>query len=154
MMRFIIYVIFAALCCWCFIKIRKIIKASQQLDREEGRKPIGGWFVTGIFAFGGLLTYLCLWFLMSSGTPDLGYKHNIEKYTFSNHVLSFDVPQFRASYEVSLPLYVDIKPNDKVDVRYFVDKGKLKNITGVFVNDKAVHDGSYQLMYKEITSHR
>lgn len=153
-MRFIIYLVFIALFVWCIIRIRKMIKNSQELDLQEGRKPVNGWFVTSIFAVGALLTCIFLWFILSAGSPDLGYKHNIEKYTFNNHVLSFDLPQYRATYEVSLPLYVDIKPNDVVDVRYFVDKGRLKNITGVFVNGKAVHDGSYQLTYKEITTHR
>lgn len=153
-MRIFIYVILICLLVLCIRKIRKMLKGSQAIDLDEGRNPVSGGRVIGIFAGGALITGLCLWFFLSMGTPDLGSKHNIEKYTFNNHVISFDIPQFRASYEVSLPLYVDIKPTDKVDVRYFVDKGQLKNITGVFVNGQAVHDGSYQLVYKEIKTHR
>lgn len=154
MFRILMFLVVVALFCWCVIKLRKMIKESQEIDIDEGRKPISGGRVIGIFAVGAVITCLCLWLFLSMGPPDLGSKHNIEKYTFTNHVLSFDVQQFRASYEVSLPLYVDIKPTDKVDVRYFVDKGQLKNITGVFVNGQAVHDGSYQLVYKEIKTHR
>lgn len=153
-MRFIFYLFLITMLVLCLIKIRKMIKNNNNIDIQEGRTPTSGLFVAGVFAFCTLLIGLFLWFILSSGSPDLGYKHNIEKYTFNNHILSFDVPQFRASYEVSLPLYVDIKPNDVIDVRYFVDKGRLKNITGVFVNGKSVHDGSYQLTYKEITIHR
>lgn len=55
-MRFIIYLVFIALFVWCIIRIRKMIKNSQELDLQEGRKPVNGWFVTSIFAVGALLT--------------------------------------------------------------------------------------------------
>lgn len=153
-MRILFFIVLIILFILCVRKIRKMMKESQEIDMDEGRTPITGGRVLAVFAGGTVITGFFLWLFLSMGSPDLGSKHSIEKYTFDNHVLSFDLPQFRASYEISLPLYVNIKPTDKVDVRYFVDKGTLKNITGVFVNGQAVHDGSYQLVYKEIKTHR
>lgn len=154
MLRILIFLVVVALFCLCVNKLRKMIKANQEMDADEDRQSIRGNRVFGVLAGGAVIAGFFLWFFLSMEPAEMGSKHNVEKYTFNNHVLSFEVPQYRTSYEVSLPLYVDIKPNDKVDVRYFVDQGKLKNITGVFVNDKAVHDGSYQLVYKEIKTHR
>ena len=154
MFRILIFLVVVALLFLFVNKLRKMIKTNQTMDIDEELQSIRGNRVFGVFAGGAVLAGLCLWFFLSMDSAELGSKHNVEKYTFNNHVLSFDVPQYRTSYEVSLPLYVDIKPNDKVEVRYVVDKGKLQNITGVFVNDNAVHDGSYQLVYKEIKTHR
>lgn len=91
-MRIFIYIILICLLVLCIRKIRKMLKDSQAIDLDEGRNPVSGGRVIGIFAGGALITGLCLWFFLSMGTPDLGSKHNIEKYTFNNHVLSFDVP--------------------------------------------------------------
>lgn len=78
-----------------------------------------------------------------------GVMYHIEKHQFKNHVLHFSIPDRDNFYAVSIPPYIDIKPTDKIDVLLWIDRGKVENIKGVYVNEKPVHDGSYQLIYTE-----
>lgn len=153
-MRIIFFILLFVMFCLCVVRLIKLFKKAKEDTIAKGEIPPSPWFFVGIIVFGLVVGGGALTLMIKHGPPDYSTRHPIEKYTFKNHTLSFDVASLNASYEVSLPLYVDIKPNDKVDVKYFIDRGRMRNITGVFVNDKAVHDGSYQLTYKEITIHR
>lgn len=153
-MKIFLLILFFIFVILFILRLKKFIKQMKDDANASGSKLPSIWFFILILVFGTVVGCGALWLMIKHGPPDFSTRHSIEKYTFKNHTLSFDVPRLNASYEVSLPLYVEIKPNDKVDVKYFIDRGRMKDITAVFVNDKAVHDGSYKLTYKEITIHR
>lgn len=77
-------------------------------------------------------------------------KMELRNFSYHDNTLFFKPTYLKYNYELTLPPSIQIKPSDKVEVTYLLERDSLQRISEIYLNDTLVYNGREPLILKQI----